>query len=66
MKYNPKINEDVARMEGFSHIHPDKPESSVQGAMAMMYDLQQSLWKLQVWMKFLCNLLLERKANGQH
>ena len=22
MKYNPKINEDVARLEGFSHIHP--------------------------------------------
>ncbi|MGX4669571.1 aminomethyl-transferring glycine dehydrogenase subunit GcvPB [Cerasibacillus sp. JNUCC 74] len=46
MKYNPKINEDVARMEGFSHIHPDQPESSVQGAMAMMYDLQQSLCEI--------------------
>ncbi|SHG68168.1 MULTISPECIES: aminomethyl-transferring glycine dehydrogenase subunit GcvPB [Virgibacillus] len=43
MKYNPKINEDVARMDGFSHIHPNQPESSVQGAMEMMYDLQTAL-----------------------
>ncbi|MCC2252112.1 aminomethyl-transferring glycine dehydrogenase subunit GcvPB [Virgibacillus sp. AGTR] len=43
MKYNPKINEDVARMDGFSHIHPDQPEKSVQGAMEMMYDLQSAL-----------------------
>lgn len=43
MKYNPKINEDVARLPGFSHIHPHQPEESVQGAMEMMYDLQSSL-----------------------
>ncbi|WP_186575807.1 aminomethyl-transferring glycine dehydrogenase subunit GcvPB [Aquibacillus kalidii] len=43
MKYNPKINEDVARLEGFSHIHPYQPESTVQGALEVMYDLQQSL-----------------------
>lgn len=43
MKYNPKINEDVARLPGFSHIHPYQPEESVQGAMEMMYDLQSSL-----------------------
>ncbi|WP_106497163.1 aminomethyl-transferring glycine dehydrogenase subunit GcvPB [Lentibacillus sp. Marseille-P4043] len=43
MKYNPKINEDVARLPGFSHIHPLQDPSSVQGAMEMMYDLQTSL-----------------------
>ncbi|MGY0693012.1 aminomethyl-transferring glycine dehydrogenase subunit GcvPB [Virgibacillus sp. FSP13] len=43
MKYNPKINEDVARLAGFSHIHPLQDPSSVQGAMEMMYDLQTSL-----------------------
>ncbi|NBJ70177.1 MULTISPECIES: aminomethyl-transferring glycine dehydrogenase subunit GcvPB [Clostridia] len=46
MKYNPKMNEDVARMDGFSHIHPDQPESSVQGAMEMMYDLQTALCEI--------------------
>ncbi|EUJ31776.1 glycine dehydrogenase subunit 2 [Listeria floridensis FSL S10-1187] len=43
MKYNPKINERVARFPGFANIHPYQPESSVQGAMELMYDLQQSL-----------------------
>ncbi|WP_099220976.1 aminomethyl-transferring glycine dehydrogenase subunit GcvPB [Listeria costaricensis] len=43
MKYNPKINEKVARFPGFANVHPYQPESSVQGAMALMYDLQQSL-----------------------
>ncbi|ASN05255.1 aminomethyl-transferring glycine dehydrogenase subunit GcvPB [Virgibacillus necropolis] len=43
MKYNPKINEDVARMDGFSHIHPYQDPKTVQGAMEMLYDLQTSL-----------------------
>jgi glycine dehydrogenase subunit 2 len=43
MKYNPKINEDVARFPGFAHIHPLQDEGTVQGAMEMMYRLQTSL-----------------------
>jgi len=43
MKYNPKINEDVARLAGFSHIHPYQDTKTVQGAMELMYDLQTSL-----------------------
>ncbi|WP_188206143.1 aminomethyl-transferring glycine dehydrogenase subunit GcvPB [Alkalibacillus aidingensis] len=43
MKYNPKINEDIARIPGFSMIHPYQEESSIQGALALMYDLQTSL-----------------------
>ncbi|MBY7143389.1 aminomethyl-transferring glycine dehydrogenase subunit GcvPB [Virgibacillus sp. NKC19-3] len=43
MKYNPKINEDVARLDGFNHIHPHQNTESVQGAMEMMYELQASL-----------------------
>ncbi|MFT4412541.1 aminomethyl-transferring glycine dehydrogenase subunit GcvPB [Fredinandcohnia humi] len=43
MKYNPKINENVARYSGFAHIHPLQDESSVQGAMELMYDLQEHL-----------------------
>lgn len=43
MKYNPKINEQVARFPGFAHIHPLQPESSVQGALELMYDLQEHL-----------------------
>ncbi|EHL2750896.1 aminomethyl-transferring glycine dehydrogenase subunit GcvPB, partial [Listeria monocytogenes] len=43
MKYNPKINEKVARFPGFANIHPNQPESSVQGALELLYDLQTSL-----------------------
>lgn len=43
MKYNPKINEAVARIPGFANIHPLQDESTVQGAMEMMYDLQEHL-----------------------
>lgn len=43
MKYNPKINEDVARLDGFTHLHPYQDESTIQGALALMYDLQESL-----------------------
>ncbi|KAF0818420.1 MULTISPECIES: aminomethyl-transferring glycine dehydrogenase subunit GcvPB [unclassified Cytobacillus] len=43
MKYNPKINENVARYNGFAHLHPLQDESSVQGALELMYDLQEHL-----------------------
>ncbi|MFG6148543.1 aminomethyl-transferring glycine dehydrogenase subunit GcvPB [Halobacillus sp. B23F22_1] len=43
MKYNPKVNEDIARLTGFSHIHPLQPVETVQGALELMYDLQETL-----------------------
>jgi glycine dehydrogenase subunit 2 len=43
MKYNPKINEDIARLPGFAHIHPLQNEDTVQGAMELMYRLQTNL-----------------------
>lgn len=43
MKYNPKINEDVARYTGFAKIHPYQPEESVQGALELLYQLQSDL-----------------------
>jgi glycine dehydrogenase subunit 2 len=43
MKYNPKINEDVARFPGFAKIHPYQPEQSIQGALELLYTLQQDL-----------------------
>jgi glycine dehydrogenase subunit 2 len=46
MKYNPKINEDVARLEGFTHIHPYQDPKTVQGALEMMFDLQQALQEI--------------------
>src|SRR5579859_2865464 len=43
MKYNPKINEDMAALPGFAHIHPLQPEETVQGAIELMYELEQYL-----------------------
>jgi len=43
MKYNPKINENVARLNGFAHIHPYQEAKTVQGALELMYDLQEHL-----------------------
>lgn len=43
MKYNPKINENVARIAGFAHVHPLQEEETVQGAMELLFDLQEHL-----------------------
>ncbi len=43
MKYNPKINEEAARLPGFAHLHPYQEESTVQGAIELMYHLQAYL-----------------------
>jgi glycine dehydrogenase subunit 2 len=41
MKYNPKVNEDIARMEAFANLHPNSPEDSQQGSLRLMYELEQ-------------------------
>mgnify|MGYP000443600206 CR=1 FL=1 len=43
MKYNPKLNEDMARLPGFLHLHPYQDPSTVQGALELMYELQEWL-----------------------
>ncbi len=43
MKYNPKVNEEAARLPGFAYVHPLQPIETVQGCLALMYDLQEWL-----------------------
>lgn len=43
MKYNPKINEEVASMPGFANLHPLAPDSTVQGALEAYVELQKLL-----------------------
>jgi len=43
MKYNPKINEEMARLPGFVYLHPYQDEEIVQGALFLMYHLQEFL-----------------------
>jgi len=43
MKYNPKINETLARDDSFMNIHPFQEEDTVQGALQLLFELQQDL-----------------------
>ncbi len=46
MKYNPKVAEDAAALDGFANLHPYQPEELVQGALQLMYETQQDLAEL--------------------
>ncbi|HEY8910395.1 MAG TPA: aminomethyl-transferring glycine dehydrogenase subunit GcvPB [Desulfosporosinus sp.] len=46
MKYNPKVNERLARLSGFTALHPYQPESLTQGALQLMAELQEDLCEL--------------------
>ncbi len=43
MKYNPKVNEEIAKHAGFSFAHPYQPVSLSQGSMRLMYELENFL-----------------------
>ncbi|HOA15137.1 MAG TPA: aminomethyl-transferring glycine dehydrogenase subunit GcvPB [Bacillota bacterium] len=49
MKYNPKVNEDAARLAGFARLHPEMPESGSQGALKVLHDLD-------MWLSELCGM----------
>ncbi|MBC8591547.1 aminomethyl-transferring glycine dehydrogenase subunit GcvPB [Wansuia hejianensis] len=46
MKYNPKINEDTSRLDGFANLHPLQREDCIQGSLQLMYELQESLCEI--------------------
>lgn len=46
MKYNPKVNEEAIALPGFNQIHPYQDEESVQGALQLMFNLQQYLGEI--------------------
>ncbi len=46
MKYNPKINERVSRLRGFSALHPMVPDAMSQGALRMMAELERFLGEI--------------------
>ena len=43
MKYNPKVNELLANLEGFANLHPMQSDEDSQGALELMYNLQEKL-----------------------
>lgn len=46
MKYNPKVNELLANLEGFANLHPASVDSDAQGALELMFKLQEALKKI--------------------
>nr|MBA3770208.1 aminomethyl-transferring glycine dehydrogenase subunit GcvPB [Blastocatellia bacterium] len=46
MKYNSRLNEKVARIPGFANLHPLAPEEEAQGALELIYKLQQDLCEI--------------------
>lgn len=43
MKYNPLVNEEIARLEGFAGLHPAQDEADAQGALELAYRLERAL-----------------------
>ena len=46
MKYNPKINDELATLKGFANIHPLQPEHTMQGLLQIYYETQEMLSKI--------------------
>ena len=46
MKYNPKVNDELASLPGFRNMHPYQPESLSQGALRLMYELSEYLCEI--------------------
>ena len=49
MKYNPKVNENIANLEGFARVHPYQPEELAQGILHVMYELER-------WLSEICGM----------
>ncbi len=52
MKYNPKVNEDAAVLPGFAFMHPCQPLETVQGALELLYNMEQGLKELTAMDRF--------------
>ena len=46
MKYNPRVNEDVSRYEGFVNLHPYQSQEQCQGILQILYDLEKFLTEI--------------------
>ena len=55
MKYNPKINEEIAAMPAFQGLHPLQDESTVQGALEIYYEMEKALAAITGMKRFTLN-----------
>jgi glycine dehydrogenase subunit 2 len=46
MKYNPKVNEDIANLPGFTRVHPYQSQAGVQGTLQLLYEMEKLLCEI--------------------
>ena len=63
MKYNPKRNEEAARLPGFAQLHPHQAPEAAQGALEVMWELQREL--CQITGMAACSLAPAAGAQGE-
>ncbi len=63
MKYNPRVNERLAMLPGFAHLHPLQEEEGIQGALELMWNLQEIL--LEVTGLHACSLQPAAGSQGE-
>ena len=63
MKYNPKINEDIANMPEFTQLNPNQPEETIQPILKVLYDTERYLSGLFGYARF--TLQPSAGANGE-
>ena len=63
MKYNPRLNEDTARLAGFAANHPMQDPDTAQGSLALMYQLQE--WLKEIGGFAACSLQPAAGAQGE-
>jgi len=64
MKYNPRVNELVARTEGLAWAHPYQPEALAQGCMEVVAALERALEEITGMAPSRCNRPPVRTANS--
>lgn len=65
MKYNPKVNEMLASLEGFANLHPLASDEDSQGALELMYKLQEALKEVTGMEQLVCSRQQVLMANLQ-
>jgi glycine dehydrogenase subunit 2 len=63
MKYNSRLNEKTARIPGLANLHPLAPEEDMQGALELIYQLQEDLAEIRGFRVLLCSPPPERRAS---
>ncbi|GAB1402797.1 aminomethyl-transferring glycine dehydrogenase subunit GcvPB [Elusimicrobiota bacterium] len=64
MKYNPIINEKIAKFDSFASVHPYQPGNTIQGSLEIMYELEKDLCEVSGMDAF--TLQPGAGAHGEH